>query len=167
MHHHQFPPADHPLTAKDKLLVSPSAYALWALERPAAGQPPLFRHPAIEWVDKLEPYFLRKVRILNGLHTAMVYQYYRTGFKTVQEVLANKEAARWVRSLVFEEIVPTIAYRVPDVALFADQVWDRLRNPFLTHKLSDIALNHADKVRVRLEPTRGNISNCSAARRGG
>jgi tagaturonate reductase len=148
------PPADHPLAAQDKLLVCAEPYALWALERPAAGQPPLFTHPAIEWVDKLEPYFLRKVRILNGLHTAMVCKFYKAGYQTVQDVLADKAAARWVRSLVFEEIVPAIAYRVPEVAQFADQVWDRLRNPFLSHKLSDIALNHADKVRVRLEPTR-------------
>ena len=59
-----------------------------------------------------------------------------------------------MRSLVFEEIIPTIAYRVPEVAAFADQVWDRLRNPFVKHLLKNITLNHADKVRVRLEPTK-------------
>jgi mannitol-1-phosphate/altronate dehydrogenase len=29
-----------------------------------------------------------------------------------------------------------------------------LRNPFLAHKLADIAMNHAAKVEVRLRPTR-------------
>jgi tagaturonate reductase len=147
-------PGEHPLTATDKLLACAEPYALWALERPASGQPPLFTHPAIEWVDKLEPYFLRKVRILNGLHTAMVCKFHGQGYETVQDVLADKQAARWVRSLVFEEIIPAIAYRVPEVAAFADQVWDRLRNPFVKHLLKNIALHHADKVRVRLEPTR-------------
>jgi tagaturonate reductase len=60
---------------------------------------------------------------------------------------------RWLRGLLFEEIVPTIAYRVADVALFADQTWERLRNPFTVHRLSDIALHHADKVQIRLRPT--------------
>jgi tagaturonate reductase len=147
-------PGEHPLTATDKLLVCAEPYALWALERPASGQPQLFTHPAIEWVDKLEPYFLRKVRILNGLHTAMVCKFYGKGYETVGDVLADKPAARWVRSLVFEEIIPAIAYRVPEVAAFADQVWDRLRNPFVKHLLKNITLNHADKVRVRLVPTR-------------
>lgn len=147
-------PHEHPLTASDRLLVCAEPYAVWALERPASGQPDFFTHPAIEWVDDLEPYFLRKVRILNGLHTAMVCQFYGAGYETVQDVLADKQAARWVRSLVFEEIVPTIAYRVPEVAAFADQVWDRLRNPFTRHLLSNIAKMHADKVRVRLETTR-------------
>src|SRR5262249_12154942 len=76
------------------------------------------------------------------------------GFETVLQVLKDRDAVRWLRALLFEEIVPTIAYRVEDVALFADQTFDRLRNPFLAHKLADIMLNHAAKVPVRLQPTR-------------
>jgi tagaturonate reductase len=105
-------------------------------------------------VDELAPYYLRKVRILNGLHTAMVGKFMHAGFQTVQQVLADPVAVRWVRGVLFEEIVPTIAYRVADVALFADRTWDRLRNPYLSHPLKDIALHHAEKVRVRLQPTR-------------
>ena len=45
-------------------------------------------------------------------------------------------------------------YRAEDAALFADRTFDRFRNPFLAHKLSDIAANHAAKVQVRLQPTR-------------
>jgi tagaturonate reductase len=116
-------------------------------------QPPFFEHPAIQWVDDLTPCYLKKVRILNGLHSAMVAKYLNSQFETVQQVLADRIAARWIRGLLFEEIVPTIAYRVSDVAQFADHTWDRLRNPFLAHRLQDIALNHADKVRVRLRPT--------------
>jgi len=113
----------------------------------------VFEHPAIQMVDDLQPYYLRKVRMLNGLHTAMVGKYLGTGFKTVQEILADKEATKWVRGLLYEEIVPTIAHRISGVAEFADQTFDRLRNPFLAHLLADIAANHEDKVRVRLQPT--------------
>jgi tagaturonate reductase len=147
------PPPDHPLAATDRLLVCAEPYALWAIERPRRGEVPVFRHPAIQIVDELAPYYLRKVRILNGLHTAMVGKFLHTRFQTVQQVLADCEAVRWVRGLLYEEIVPTLAYRVEDVALFADQTWDRLRNPYLSHPLKDIALHHADKVRVRLQPT--------------
>ncbi len=147
------PPADHPLAATDRLLICAEPYALWALERPARPAA-LFTDPAMQVVDDLTPFFLRKVRILNGVHTAMVCQFRKAGFETVQQILADREAHRWVRGLVFEEIVPTIAARVDGVAEFADEVFDRFRNPFLAHKLADIALNHADKVRVRLEPTR-------------
>lgn len=152
-------PADHPLAAEDKLLVSAEPYALWAVQRPA-GQPGcstaaglLWNHPAIRIVDDLSPYYLRKVRILNGLHTAMAAKFRPAGFETVLQVLSDRDALRWLRALCFEEIVPTIAWRVDDVAEFADQTFDRFRNPFLAHKLSDILLNHAAKVQVRLQPT--------------
>jgi len=58
-----------------------------------------------------------------------------------------------VRDVLFEEIVPTLAYRAEGVALFADQTWDRFRNPFLNHRLADIAAHHADKIKIRLVPT--------------
>ncbi len=163
-------PTDHSLTNEDPLLIHAEPYALWAIQQPPvrrAGESgiihlgsrfldhpiKLFDHPAIQLVDELSPYYLRKVRMLNGVHTAMVGKYLKSEFKTVQEILADKEAARWVRGLLYEEIVPTIAYRIGGVAEFADQTFDRLRNPFLSHLLSDIAANHEDKVRVRLEPT--------------
>lgn len=163
-------PEDHPLAKKDPLLIHAEPYALWAIEKPPPRRPDesgimsrgdrfvdqpvkLFDHPAIQMVDDLTPYYLRKLRILNGIHTAMVGKFLPRGFATVQDVLADPEAAKWIRALLYEEIVPTIAYRVEGVAQFADQTFDRLRNPFLAHKLSDIAAGHADKVKVRLQPT--------------
>ncbi|MCE9527320.1 MAG: hypothetical protein K8R36_14835 [Planctomycetales bacterium] len=164
-------PADHPLAKKDPLLIHAEPYALWAIQKPPVRRASesgimsvsgrfidhpvkLFDHPAIQMVDDLQPYYLRKVRMLNGLHTAMVGKFLAQGrFKTVQEILADKEATKWVRGLLFEEIVPTLAHRISGVTEFADQTFDRLRNPFLAHLLTDIAANHEDKVRVRLEPT--------------
>ncbi len=147
------PPPDHPLTAIDPLFASAEPYALWAIEKPVGRDVPLFKHPAIRIVDDLQPFYLRKVRILNGLHSAMVAKFLPAGFETVQDVLRSAAAVRWVRALLFEEIVPTIAYRFDDVAAFADETFDRLRNPFMRHRLGDIALNHAAKAQVRLKPT--------------
>ena len=147
------PPADHPLTKGDALLTCAEPYSLWAIEKPAGGNVALFNHPAIQLVDDLAPYYLRKVRILNGMHSAMVAKFKGQGFVTVQDVLRNAPATRWIRDLLYEEIVPTICYRIPGVAEFADATFDRLRNPYQQHKLADIALNHADKIRVRLQPT--------------
>jgi tagaturonate reductase len=146
-------PADHPLSASDPLLTSAEPYALWAVEKPAGRDAKLFVHPAIKLVDDLLPFYLRKVRILNGLHTAMTAKFLPAGFETVQDVLKNATACKWLRSLLYEEIIPTIAYRVDDTAEFADETWDRFRNPFLRHRLSDIAANHAAKAQVRLQPT--------------
>lgn len=147
-------PADVSLPEWDRMPVSAEPFALWAIQRPVAPQSHLFPHAAIQVVDDLTPYYLRKVRILNGLHSAMSAKFRPAGFETVLQVVSDRQALRWLRALCFEEIVPTIAHRVDDAALFADQTFDRFRNPFLAHKLSDIALNHEAKIKVRLQPTR-------------
>lgn len=151
-------PENHPMAKEHPLLIHAEPYTLWAIRRPAGFEPPaklqgLFRHQAVKLVDDLSPFYLRKVRILNGLHSAMVAKFLPQGFVTVQDVLKDKKAVRWVRDLLFDEIVPAIAARVGGAAEFADQTYDRLRNPFLQHKLSDIRLNHAEKIKVRLQPT--------------
>ena len=147
------PTPDLALGKEDPLLVCAEPYALWAIQRPTAGALSLFTHPAIKIVDELLPFYLRKVRMLNGLHTVMVGKYLSKGFTTVHELMTDRDASRWLRDTLFEEIVPTLVHRIDGVAPFADEVWDRFRNPFTGHLLKNIAAYHADKVRIRLLPT--------------
>jgi tagaturonate reductase len=141
------------LAEKDPLLICAEPYFLWALEKPAGKCVQLFEHPALRLTDDIAPFFLRKVRILNGTHTAMVGKFLGQ-FETVQQLLEDRSAARWIRDLMYEEIVPTLAYRLDLVAAFADETYDRYRNPYTNHKLADIAKGHPDKLQVRLAPTR-------------
>lgn len=146
-------PAEHPLAQQDKMLIAVEPYALLAIQRPARGEPPLFSNPFIHVVDDLDPFFLRKVRILNAVHSCMVAKFYGTGFETVQEVMGDKAANRWCRDVVFEEIVPALVPRVSGLAEFADMTFDRFRNPFQHHLLKNITLNHEAKLKVRIAPT--------------
>ena len=166
------PPADHPLLATDALLATAEPFALWAIEVPAespsahAGVSPatetssemaapfgLFTHPAITYCHDVTPYYLRKVRILNAAHTALVCKALPLGFTVVRQALQNADIHAWLQQLLFEEIVPTLEGRVEAPAVFARQTLERFANPFLEHKLSDIALYHEMKREVRLVPT--------------
>ncbi|MFM7592871.1 MAG: altronate dehydrogenase, partial [Isosphaeraceae bacterium] len=88
-------PADHPLAASDKMLIQVEPYALLAIQRPNRGNPPILSNPFIHVVDDLAPFFLRKVRILNAVHTAMTARFYGHGFETVQQVMGDRAANRW------------------------------------------------------------------------
>jgi tagaturonate reductase len=146
-------PKEHPLLASDALLTVCEPYALWAIQK-KPGAEPFLRHPAVVWTDDVQPYFLRKVRILNGGHTALVIKARPRGFATVREAATDPALGAWLGRLFFEEIVPTLEGRVEDPAAFARQTLDRFRNPFVEHQLADIAVHHAAKVQVRLVPTR-------------
>jgi tagaturonate reductase len=143
-------PKDHPALAGDPLLISAEPFAFWAME---TSELPPFSHPAIVTAEDISPYYLRKVRILNGAHTALVAYAMPRGIKTVREAVENPEVGAWLRRVLDEEIVPVLEGRVEDPAGFARTTLERFLNPFLEHQLSAIALNHAAKIEVRLRPT--------------
>jgi tagaturonate reductase len=147
-------PTEHPLKESDPLLTVTEPYQFWAVEDKPGTE--FLNHPAIHRVPDVRPFGLRKVRILNGAHTAMLAycRKYRPDIQVVREAVADPVISEWLRGLLFEEIVPTITDRVPHAEGFAHQTLERFANPFLDHKLSAIALHHDKKVPVRLVPTR-------------
>ena len=147
------PRAPDPRVGDDDMAVEAEPYALWAIEAKGGGAH-LFRNPAVRVTEDVKPFFLRKVRILNAAHTAMCSQAVPRGIALVREALADPEIDAWLRRLLFEEIVPVVAGRVEGPEEFARQTIERFQNPFLDHKFSDILTYHAQKVAIRLVPTR-------------
>src|SRR5215831_1690420 len=146
-------PTEHPLLARDALLTVAEPFAFWAIES-KTGEVSPFRHPAIKTTIDVMPYFLRKVRILNAAHTALVTKAVPRGIATVREAVSDPEISAWLDKLLFEEIVPVLRGRVEGPEEFAKQTLERFRNPFLVHKFSDIRAYHDAKVKIRLIPTR-------------
>ena len=143
-------PKQHHLLASDPLLISAEPYATWVIERHPRMT---WQHPCIVYADAVTPYSLRKVRILNGAHSALVAYALPKGLKYVRECMEHPEVSAWLERLLFEEIIPVLDGRVADPAGFARATLERFRNPFLDHALSAIALNHEAKMKVRLQPT--------------
>jgi tagaturonate reductase len=146
-------PKEHPLLADDAMLTVCEPYALWAIQQ-KRGAKPFLTHSSVTWTPDVLPFFLRKVRILNGAHTALLIKAKPRGFVTVREAVNDPDLGAWLQRLLFEEIVPVLEGRVDDAPGFARQTLERFRNPFVEHKLADIAAHHANKVAVRLVPTR-------------
>jgi tagaturonate reductase len=146
-------PKEHPILATDPLAIVAEPFAFWALqEKPGAH--PFAVHPAIVRAPEITPYFLRKVRILNAAHTALLVKAKPRGFPIVREAVNDPQLGAWLERLLFEEIVPTLEGRVDQGELFARQTLERFKNPFLEHKFSDIFLHHESKMKIRLVPTR-------------
>jgi len=146
-------PAEHPILAEDPLAIVAEPFAFWALEDSPRSRF-LLQHPAITRTRDVEPYFLRKVRILNAAHTALLIKARPRGFAIVRDAVNDPELSTWLWRLLAEEIVPTLEGRVDQPLRFAEQTIERFKNPFLDHKFADIALQHENKMKVRLLPTR-------------
>ena len=146
------PPPGFPNPHGDGLLALTEPFAFWALEdRPGAA--PFIEHPAVVRTRDVRPYALRKVRVLNGAHTALVCRAMPLGIRTVREAVDHAETGPWLRDLMLEEIVPALPDEVEDARSFAEDCIERFRNPFLDHRLESIAVEHETKVKLRLAPT--------------
>ncbi len=140
----------------DALLDTGEFFHLWVIEGPdhLAGEFP-FRQAGLNviWTDDMTPYRTRKVRILNGAHTASVLAAYTSGLNTVLEMMQDEVFGAFVRRAVFEEVVPTIALPEQEKAGYAEAVLERFRNPFIRHELLSISLNSVSKWKVRVLPS--------------
>lgn len=144
-------PDAHPLLPRDPLLTAAEPYASWVIE--AVPGLELFPHTAITMADDVSEYALRKVRLLNGAHTALVCRAMPMGLETVGDAMDNPDIQQWLRQLLFDEILPVLEGRIVDGDGFAEAALERFANPFLQHRLTDIALQHDAKVSTRLLPT--------------
>jgi tagaturonate reductase len=101
---------------------------------------------------KLDFYHGRKVRILNGAHTASVGAALLAGVENVDAFAAHPEHAVWLSGMVREEICPALDDE-PETRQYSDSVLTRFKNPALGHKFRSIALNSVSKADARMSPT--------------
>lgn len=144
------------LNYKDNLIVSAETFFLWVIEGGEMLKKKLPFHKTkldVKIVADMQPFRTRKVRILNGAHTAMVPFSILYGNETVKQTVDESFTGPFIRSLVFEEIIPTMDMDKAELEDFADAVFDRFRNPFIKHQLASIALNSISKFKVRVLPS--------------
>lgn len=101
----------------------------------------------------IAPYRLRKVRILNGAHTANVPAAFLAGLDTVDQMMAHEVTGPFVRSVVFDEIIPAVNLDKGMLTEFANDVMDRFSDPAMHHQLASILMNSSSKVKARILPT--------------
>lgn len=142
----------------DKLLNSAEPYYLWAIEGDAELESILPFQAAglnVEWTDDLRPFQLRKVRILNGAHTLMTPIALMHGVSEVRLTMEHPVLGPFVREAVEGEIIPAMpqAVAAEEAKAYAAAVFERFANPFIRHRLLDIAMNSLSKFRTRLLPS--------------
>lgn len=144
------------LDYKDNLIVSAETFLLWVIE---GGDDLKAKLPFdktdldVKIVKDMQPYRTRKVRILNGAHTSMVPFSLLYGNETVKETVDNDFTGAFVNSAIFDEINHVLPMDKAELDSFAEEILDRFRNPFIKHKLADIALNSISKFKVRVLPS--------------
>ncbi len=141
---------------KDDLVVEGEWFHLWVIEGPGWMEEVLPLRKAgfnVIFTNDLTPYRVRKVRILNGSHTGMAIIGQIMGLQTVREAIDHVELGKFMRRLIYDEIIPHIKGDIHELEDYADEVINRFRNPAIDHKLQSITLNSFSKFKVRVLPS--------------
>lgn len=102
-------------------------------------------------VSDLTPYRTKKVRILNGAHTAMTPVSSLYGLKTVRDSVEHPAVGRFVEELIHDEILPVL--KLEGLTQYAEDVLNRFKNPYIKHYVESIGLNSVSKFKTRNLPT--------------
>lgn len=105
------------------------------------------------FMDDIKAFRAKKVRILNGSHTAMVPVALQLGCETVMDAFNTPEVEKYINKMVAEEVLPCIDEDPKELKAFAAKILERFYNPYLKHYLKDISLNSISKWETRDYPT--------------
>lgn len=141
---------------EDSMYVVAEPFGLWiiASDKDITADFPLDKAGMpVVFTDDLKPFRERKVRVLNGTHTAMAMISYLCGVDIVADAMKDELLRKYVDHVSYEELAPAVPQPIEETREFADEVMERFENPFLNHKLLDISLNSVSKWRARDLPT--------------
>ncbi|GAB3008642.1 tagaturonate reductase [Niabella terrae] len=140
----------------DNLVVKGEYFHVWAI----GGDPQIAEKLPLDkaglnvlFMEDIRPFRAKKVRVLNGAHTAMVPVALQLGCTTVGEAFANPDVEQYINRLVDTEVLPAIDEDQQELKAFAAKILERFYNPYLKHYLKDISLNSLSKWETRDFPT--------------
>jgi len=147
---------EHGLGYTDTLLTVTEPYALWAIEgdpRALRGAFPIDVSPEpVVFATDIGFYEERKLRLLNGTHTAVAPLAVLAGVRTVREAVDHPRLGAFLRRVLFDEIIPATDLPADAAEAFARSVVERFRNPWLDHEWRVILTNQETKMRIRVVP---------------
>ncbi len=129
-------------------------YALWAIED-CAGLVSPAHYEAVQIVPDLEPIEKQKLFILNLGHSYLVDGWLnrdRAGAEYVRDLMEDARVRADLEDLYDQEVLPGFAAAglEAEARAYMRTTLDRFSNPYLDHKLADIAGNHAEKCERRI-----------------
>ena len=137
----------------DMLLDAAEPYHLWVIEGNFENELPLEKGGVnVIWTDSVSQYKKRKVRVLNGSHTSLVFPALLCNVETVSEAVADKQLYEFLNACLYGCILPVLGENESNLS-FAKAVLERFRNPYLAHRWESISLNSVSKFSARVLPT--------------
>lgn len=128
-------------------------FALWAIKDQAGVSAP-FNHPAVDVSDRYDEHVRLKLYLLNVGHLVMLQACKERGkqFEISRQALTDPFVAAELQAAYDEELLPTFALAGMGAKArrYVAITRERMLNPFLDHRLADMQVDLAAKIRERV-----------------
>ncbi|GAA2336818.1 mannitol dehydrogenase family protein [Dactylosporangium salmoneum] len=135
----------------DRAAVAAEPFSQWVIEDDfPAGRPAWDLAGAVLTAD-VAPWERLKLRMLNGVHSALAYLGALAGAPTIDRALALPGMRAAMERLIRTDIAPTL--RPPDgvsIEAYGERVLERFANPALRHRTLQVAMDGSQKLPQRL-----------------
>jgi fructuronate reductase len=127
------------------------AFTQWVVEDVLGVDAPDLAGVGVTLTDDVRGFERAKLRLLNGVHSTLAYAGILRGHQTVFEAMNDPVLAKLAGDLMTLDIIPTLsAPRGLDLAVYADAILRRFRNPEIRHQLAQIAWDGSQKLPFRI-----------------
>ena len=130
-------------------MVQAEIFHLWVIEAPQeiANEFPADKAGLnVLFVPSEAPYHERKVTLLNGPHTVLSPVAFLSGIDIVQDACQDEVIGKYIRKVMFEELMETVNLPKAELEKFANDVLERFNNPFVDHQVTSIMLNSFPQI---------------------
>ncbi|HEU4624026.1 MAG TPA: mannitol dehydrogenase family protein, partial [Steroidobacteraceae bacterium] len=139
------------LGVRDRWPVQREAFVQWVIEDVFRHESPDWQRAGVTLTNDVAGYDRAKLRLLNGAHSTLAYVGSLAGYVTVAEAMKDEELQAFVRTLMLEDILPTLtAPQGLDLRTYVEAILKRFRNPNMRHELAQIAWDGSQKLPFRI-----------------
>ena len=138
----------------DRAPVQREPFAEWVIEDRFAGPRPAWERSGARLVAEVAPFEALKLHVLNAAHSALAALGPPRGHILVREAIADPQLAAFLDAMIAEEVAPALAPAVSpaEAASYWRTTRERLAQPAMDHRLSQIARDADAKLRERILP---------------
>lgn len=136
----------------DPELVITEPYTEWVLSGEFRAGCPAWSGVGARFVDDIEPWEQRKLRLLNGAHSLMAYAATLLGHQTVADAIRDERVRAWIEQW-WDEACRDLAIDATELEDYRSALIARFENPNIRHLLSQITADGSQKLPIRVVPT--------------
>lgn len=144
---------------RDHGLVVGEPFRMWVIEKPADVILPAWDRAGALFVPDVLPYEILKMRVLNGIQSNVCQLGALSDLDYMADVMALPEFREFAEGVIRREVLPCLG-DVPGIDLdaYVTQSIERLTNPKLKHRTTQISTDGSQKIKQRLlQPMRDAI----------